>query len=88
MIHSRADRVVAVTEKFKGRLEDWRLEDILNYVDHDEWGLAFDLLCDFIAEFDIPISIEEYDEIIKLAEDMEFDMDDVIFKHLKKLING
>jgi len=81
------DRVVAFTKKFKGRLEAWRLEDILNCVGHGETALAFEMLCDFIAEFDIPISMEEYDEIMRLAVDIELDSDSLRYKCLKALVS-
>jgi len=81
-----ADRILALGRKFKGRLEDGWLDVALDYVDDSEETLAFETLCDYIAEFDIPISTEEYDEIMKLAVDMEIDLNLGCIKYLKEII--
>jgi len=81
-----SSRVVAVTKKFEGHLEDWRLEDIVNCVEHGETWLDFETLCDYIAEFDISISTEEYNEIMNLVVDVELNLDRDCMKCLKNLL--
>jgi len=46
----------------------------LDYVDHNECGVALEMLCNFIADHDVPISADEYHEAIRLAADMGFDL--------------
>jgi len=79
-------RVLELGNKFHGRLDKLWLDVALDNVDYDECGLAFELLCDYIVDFDIPISKAEYDEIIKLAADMEIDFSDYFSRCLKSLI--
>jgi len=78
-------RIFGFGNKFKGRLEDMRLEIALDYIDHNEWGLAFETLCDYLVEYNVSLSAEEYGEMIKLAKDMGLNLDNGNFKYLKYL---
>jgi len=78
-------RILEFGNKFKGRLEDMWLEVALDYVNYNEWGLAFETLCDYLVEYNVFISVEEYDEMIKLAKDMRLNLDNGNFKYLKYL---
>jgi len=79
-------RILEFGNKFRGRLEDVWLEVALDYINYNEWGLAFDTLCDYLVEYDVLFSMEEYDEMIRLAKDMELSLDNGNFKYLKYLI--
>jgi len=79
-------RILEFGNKFRGRLEDVWLEVALDYINYNEWGLAFDTLCDYLVEYDVLLSMEEYDEMIRLAKDMELSLDNGNFKYLKYLI--
>jgi len=85
MIPNRAARVIVFAKKFKGRLEDIWVETVLDYVVHNEVPLAFDILCDYLSDYNVSLSVEEYDEILQLAEDIELDLNEDILKHLKYL---
>jgi len=78
-------RILEFGNKFKGRLEDMRLEVALDYIDYNEWGLAFETLCDYLVEYNVSLSAEEYGEMIKLAKDMGLNLDNGNFKYLKYL---
>jgi len=80
------DRLIALCEKFRGRLEDYLLDDVLNAVDHNEVHLAFEKLCDFLLGYKIVISTEEHDDLMRLVEDMEFDPESLRYKYLNELI--
>jgi len=81
-----AGRIMGLCEKFKNRFEGIWVETVLGYIEHGENSLAFEELCYYFAEYDISLSLDEYDEMVRLAEDMEFDMENVDFKYLKALI--
>jgi len=80
-----ANRILEFGNKFKGRLDALWLESALDYIDYNEEGLAFDTLYTYLSEYDICLSKEEYDEMIKLAKDMGFDLNCRSFKYLKYL---
>ncbi len=48
-------------------------EDIEEYLDYNEWGLAFEVLCTAIQESNIKISQEDYEIINMLGTQMELD---------------
>jgi hypothetical protein len=80
-----ADRIIRFGEKFQGRLEDALLRGTLDYVEHNEESLAFEILCDHICEYDIAISSDEYSEAVQLAVDMAFELTEAPFKYLSAL---
>lgn len=48
-------------------------EDIEEYLEHNEWGLAFEVLCAAIQESNIKISQENYEIINMIGNQMELD---------------
>lgn len=63
-------------------MEAGLLQGALDYVAYNEEGLAFEILCDHICEFDISITDDEYQEAVRLITDLGFDLDEGPFKHL------
>ena len=49
------------------------IKDISEYLEHREWGLAFEILCSALKEYKISISNVDYNELKKLGEKMEMD---------------
>lgn len=80
-----ADRIFKFGGRFQGRLESMQLQGALDYIGHNEEILAFEVLCDHICEYGIPITDEEYRDAIQLEFDMGFDLEENPFKHLKDL---
>jgi len=80
------DHVVEFCHQFKGRLDDIWIETVLDYVDYNESGVALEMLCDFLADHDVPISADEYHEAMRLAADMAFDLESPRYTYLKTLI--
>lgn len=62
------------------------LQDAVGYVGHGERGLAFETICDHLSEYEVPISQSEYDLAINICNDLKMDVNDISFKHLRKLI--
>ncbi|PYB79910.1 MafI family immunity protein [Pseudomonas soli] len=77
-----ADRIIKFGKKFEGRLNSDLLQGVLDYVAYSEEGLAFEILCDHICEYDVSISDEEYREAVLLVLDMGLDLGKGPFKHL------
>jgi hypothetical protein len=59
-------------------------DEIDFYLDHDEWGLAYEVLCAVIGIEKIHISQKDYDVIKHLGEIMK--MDEWFWKHIEGLV--
>ncbi|QKQ46607.1 MafI family immunity protein [Achromobacter denitrificans] len=79
------DRIIKFGDRFKGRINSSLLQGALSYISYNEEGLAFEILCDHICEYDILITDEEYVEAIKLASEMGLNLEKGPFKHLAGL---
>lgn len=80
-----SERILSFGTKLTGRLEEFLLEDVLNYVRCNEESLALEILCDHISEYDVSLSNEEFEEVRLLIVDMGFDMGVAPFKYLQGL---
>ena len=56
-------------------LSDNDIRDIDEYIDHNEQGLAFEVLCSFIQQYGLKVSDSQYQTICTLGENMEMDND-------------
>ncbi|NPE57474.1 MafI family immunity protein [Dickeya dadantii] len=81
-----AERIISFGRKLNGKLDQGLLDGALDYIKFNEEPLALEILCDHICEYDINVSQAEYDEVIELAKDMGFDINDTPYKHMKNLI--
>lgn len=80
-----SERILSFGTKLKGRLEDFLLEGALDYVKYNEESLALEILCDYVSEYDVSLSSEEFEEVRLLIVDMGFDMGVAPFKYLQGL---
>lgn len=51
------------------------IRDIDEYINHNEWGLAFEVLCSSIQEYDLKASDDLYQKLCELGEKMEMGND-------------
>ena len=56
-------------------LPDNDIKDIDEYIDHNEQGLAFEVLCSSIQQYGLKVSDDQYQMICALGENMEMDND-------------
>jgi hypothetical protein len=49
------------------------ISNIREYLEHDEWGLAYEILSDQLCEFDIPIRSDYYDRMESIGKLMKKD---------------
>lgn len=81
-----ADRIISFGRQLDGKLDQGLLDGALDYIKFNEEPLAFEILCDHICEYDVALSQSEYEEVITLAKDMGFNVNDGPYKHMKNLI--
>ena len=62
-------------EGLKGRLEPSLVDFALDYLAFSEIVLAFETLCDHIADNDVAISKEEYLQVLKISNDLGLKID-------------
>ncbi|WPU21487.1 MafI family immunity protein [Cedecea neteri] len=79
-------RVKKFGELFRGRLDNERLQFAIDYVDYNETGLAFETICDYLSEEDVPISQAEYHLAVSLRHELKMAPDDITLQHLHTLI--
>ena len=56
-------------------LPDNDIRDIDEYINHNERGLAFEVLCSSIQQYGLEVSDDQYQTICTLGEKMEMDND-------------
>jgi hypothetical protein len=59
-------QVVNFVDDFSDRLKKQDVENILEMANHNEWGIAFEILCAQLYEWNSPISQEECDALRQL----------------------
>lgn len=76
--------VTKLVEKLKDKLNTKNLLTINEYIEENEWGVAFKLLCEIIYDDSIYINKEIYIKILELANGMKINND--IFDLLKEFV--
>ncbi|NIF48032.1 MafI family immunity protein [Enterobacter sp. Ap-1006] len=79
-------RVKKFGELFRGRLDNERLQFAIDYVDYNETGLAFETICDYLHEDDVPVSQDEYDLAVSLCHELKRVWGHDTVQHLQALI--
>lgn len=71
-------------QEFRDKLPENIYKEIESYLEHDEWGLALEELCNFLYEYEVQLKMSEYEKIIQFCKRMR--MDESSFDFLKQLI--
>jgi len=69
------DRIKEFGNLMKDRLDSELVDYALDYIDHAENVLAFETLCDHIADFDVKLSGVEYKKVLEIVELLNLDLD-------------
>ena len=59
----------------KDRIDPELIDYALDYINHSENVLAFETLCDHIADFDVKISEDEYNIVLHFVDILGLDLD-------------
>lgn len=65
------NRILQIAKRINLPTKD--IESITEYLEHGEWGIAFEVLCSAIEYDKIPILIVHYTEIEQIGKYMEMD---------------
>lgn len=63
-------------EGLKDRLDSSIIDYCLEYIDNAEIVLAFETLCDHIADYDAKITQDEYDQIVCIVNELKLNLDE------------
>jgi len=75
-----------LTSLFAGRLSDSLLSFAAEYLDHGEYCLALETLCDYLCEEDVVLSEPEYQKLLRLGLLVGANMDAGRFRYIKTLV--
>jgi hypothetical protein len=67
------NKILFIADKLRLAMKD--IDTITEYLEHSEWGIAFEVLCSAIEYDKIPISQEDYIQIKEIGEYMNLDKD-------------
>jgi len=76
--------LISLIKKFKARLSKDDYKNAIEFAEHREWGVSYELLCEQLYEFEVDIEVDEYSEIKVLGKKM--DIDEMYWNNLKQLI--
>ena len=69
------NRIRLIGEGLKDRIDHSTIDFALDYIGYAESVLAFETLCDHIADYDVTIKTNEYTEIIQIANELKLKID-------------
>ncbi|AHJ63562.1 Hypothetical protein GbCGDNIH3_7262 [Granulibacter bethesdensis] len=79
-------RIYDLGEKLRGRLEQWKIDSALEYIEHNEVPLAFEMLCDHLCDDGILIYNDEFREILNIGSFPGMELHQLNKKMLKSLV--
>lgn len=80
------ERLIGLKTQFRGRLSANLLQFSMGYLDHGEYCLALETLCDYLCEEDVLLSESEYFSLLQLGELLGSDMKSNRYVYLKNLV--
>lgn len=79
-------RVLQIGASLQGRIEQWKIDFAMEYVQHNEVPLAFQTLCSHIYEDDVRLTPEELSEILDISSLPQMYLHASIVGGLKQLV--
>lgn len=83
MTHEEELRYLA--NLFVGKLSEFHVNAVKEYVDHGENALALETLCDFLGDHGVVLSAVEYQRITRLGALLGLNINDARFTYLQLL---
>ncbi|GAA8963940.1 hypothetical protein HpSP79_02540 [Helicobacter pylori] len=73
IMHEITLMLITLGSSLKGRLPNDMVDFALDYINYNEFGLAFETLCDYIDEFNIQITQYEYKIFLDIARIINYE---------------
>ncbi len=68
-------QIIQLGEGLKDRLDPSLIDFALDYINHSESILAFETLCDYVADYEVKINMDEYNIVILIANKLGLEVD-------------
>lgn len=72
-MHEITLMLITLGSSLKGQLPNDMVDFALDYINYNEFGLAFETLCDYIDEFNIQITQYEYKIFLDIARIINYE---------------
>ena len=72
-MHEITLMLITLGSSLKGRLPSDVVDSALDYISYNEFGLTFEILCDYIDEFNIQITQYEYKIFLDIARMINYE---------------
>ena len=72
-MHEITLMLITLGSSLKGRLPSDVVDSALGYISYNEFGLTFEILCDYIDEFNIQITQYEYKIFLGIARIINYE---------------
>lgn len=72
-MHEITLMLITLGSSLKGRLPNDMVDFALDYINYNEFGPAFETLCDYIDEFNIQITQYEYKTFLGIARIINYE---------------
>lgn len=76
--------IISIVNEYRGKLSDGEVNNIIDLAKHNEWGVALDILCTQIIEYNLKISPNSFQKIEQMAKEMG--LDEIDIDNLENLI--
>lgn len=73
IMHEITLMLITLGSSLKGRLPSDVVDSALDYISYNEFGLTFEILCDYIDEFNIQITQYEYKIFLDIARIIHYE---------------
>ena len=85
---TQEEELYQLANLFVGKLNEFHIQAVKEYVDHGENSLALEILCDYLVEQDVVLSTHEYKEITRLGALLKLDLNAGRFTYLQTLMQA
>ena len=72
-MHEITLMLITLGSSLKGRLPSDVVDSALDYISYNEFGLTFEILCDYIDEFNIQITQYEYKIFLDISRIINYE---------------
>ncbi|WP_297202695.1 MafI family immunity protein [uncultured Pluralibacter sp.] len=69
------EEIIKLGEGLKDRLDPSIIDFALDYINYSESPLSFETLCDYIADYNVKVSDDEYKKVIFIANKLGLEID-------------
>ena len=73
IMHEITLMLITLGSSLKGRLPSDVVDSALDYISYNEFGLTFEILCDYIDEFNIQITQYEYKIFLDISRIINYE---------------